>query len=43
LPQDRTKILRGWYELMLAAKDDLALIVTLEQGKLLAESLGGIE
>ena len=43
LPQDRAKILRRWYELMLAAKDDLALIMTLEQGKPLAESLGEID
>jgi len=42
LPQDRAKILRRWYDLMLAAKGDLALIMTLEQGKPLAESLGEI-
>lgn len=42
LPQERAAILRKWYELMLAAKDDLALIMTLEQGKPLAESLGEI-
>ncbi|RDJ05252.1 NAD-dependent succinate-semialdehyde dehydrogenase [Rhizobium grahamii] len=43
LPQERARILRKWYELMLAAKDDLALIMTLEQGKPFAESLGEIE
>jgi aspartate-semialdehyde dehydrogenase len=43
LPQERAKILRRWYELMLAAKDDLALIMTLEQGKSLAESRGEID
>ena len=43
LPQERARILRAWYELMLAAKDDLALIMTLEQGKPLAESLGEID
>lgn len=43
LPQERAKILRRWYELMLAAKDDLALIMTLEQGKPLAESEGEID
>ncbi|WP_276121628.1 NAD-dependent succinate-semialdehyde dehydrogenase [Pararhizobium qamdonense] len=43
LPQERAKILRRWYELMLAAKDDLALIMTLEQGKPLAESKGEID
>ena len=43
LPQERAKILRRWYEMMLAAKDDLALIMTLEQGKPLAESKGEID
>ncbi len=42
LPQQRGAILRRWYELMIAAKDDLALIMTLEQGKPLAESEGEI-
>lgn len=39
LPQERARILRTWYELMLAAKDDLALIMTLEQGKPLSDPL----
>lgn len=43
LPQRRAALLRRWYELILAAKHDLALIVTLEQGKPLAEALGEIE
>ena len=43
LPQQRAAILRKWYDLMLAAKDDLALIMTLEQGKPLTESLGEID
>lgn len=43
LPQQRAAILRKWYELILAAKEDLALIMTLEQGKSLAESRGEIE
>ena len=43
LPQERAKILRKWYELMLAHRDDLALIMTLEQGKPLAESVGEID
>lgn len=43
LPQERTARLRKWYELILAAKDDLALIMTLEQGKPLGESRGEIE
>jgi aspartate-semialdehyde dehydrogenase len=43
LPQERTAKLRRWYELILEAKDDLALIMTLEQGKPLAESRGEID
>lgn len=42
LPQDRAAILRRWYELILSASDDLALIMTLEQGKPLSESQGEI-
>ena len=36
-------ILRKWYELMLANIDDLALILTTEQGKPLAEAKGEID
>ncbi|MBY5757361.1 NAD-dependent succinate-semialdehyde dehydrogenase [Rhizobium leguminosarum] len=43
LPQGRAAILRKWFELMLAAKEDLALIMTLEQGKPIAESRGEID
>jgi aspartate-semialdehyde dehydrogenase len=43
LPQERTAKLRRWYELILEARDDLALIMTLEQGKPLAESRGEID
>ncbi|MGX5840969.1 NAD-dependent succinate-semialdehyde dehydrogenase [Mesorhizobium sp. ArgA1] len=43
LPQERSKILRKWFELITAAKDDLALLMTLEQGKPLRESLGEID
>jgi succinate-semialdehyde dehydrogenase/glutarate-semialdehyde dehydrogenase len=39
----RGAILRKWYELMLANIDDLAAIMTAEQGKPLAESRGEIE
>lgn len=42
LPQQRARILRRWAELMLAATEDLALLMTLEQGKPLAESRGEI-
>ncbi|RWF60811.1 aldehyde dehydrogenase family protein, partial [Mesorhizobium sp.] len=30
LPQERSKILRKWFELIVAAKEDLALLMTLE-------------
>ncbi len=43
LPQERGKILRKWFELIVAAKQDLALLMTLEQGKPLAESRGEID
>ncbi|MEI2302245.1 NAD-dependent succinate-semialdehyde dehydrogenase [Ensifer sp. MJa1] len=43
LPQERATILRKWFELIIAAKKDLALIMTLEQGKPLSESLGEID
>jgi len=43
LPQERATILRRWGELMLAAREDLALLMTLEQGKPLAESRGEID
>jgi aspartate-semialdehyde dehydrogenase len=42
LPQERARILRKWAQLMLDATEDLALIMTLEQGKPLAESRGEI-
>lgn len=40
--KDRSKILRRWYELCMENEDDLALIMTLEQGKPLAESHGEV-
>ena len=39
---ERAKILRKWYELMLANQEDLAILMTTEQGKPLAESRGEI-
>jgi len=39
---ERAAILRRWYELMLQHRDDLARIMTSEQGKPLSESLGEI-
>jgi len=38
--QDRATVLLKWHDLMLAHADDLALLMTLEQGKPLAESKG---
>ena len=38
----RGRVLRRWFELMLAHQEDLALIMTSEQGKPLAESRGEI-
>jgi succinate-semialdehyde dehydrogenase/glutarate-semialdehyde dehydrogenase len=40
--KERAKILRTWYDLMLANQEDLARIMTAEQGKPLAESRGEI-
>jgi acyl-CoA reductase-like NAD-dependent aldehyde dehydrogenase len=40
--KERSAILRKWFEAMLANSDDLALILTSEQGKPLAESKGEI-
>lgn len=40
--KERSQILRRWYELMLVHAEDLALILTAEQGKPLAEAQGEI-
>jgi len=40
--KERAALLRKWYELMLAHQDDLAAILTAEQGKPLAEARGEI-
>ncbi|TCA30941.1 NADP-dependent succinate-semialdehyde dehydrogenase I [Rhizobium leguminosarum bv. viciae] len=40
--KERCAILRKWYELMIENKDDLGRILTLEQGKPLAEATGEI-
>lgn len=39
---ERARILRRWYELIVASADDLAVILTAEQGKPLAEARGEI-
>lgn len=43
LPAERADILLAWYGLMKQHKDDLALLMTLEQGKPLAEARGEID
>ncbi|MFT0545811.1 NADP-dependent succinate-semialdehyde dehydrogenase [Allopusillimonas ginsengisoli] len=40
--KERANILRRWFDLMMANADDLATIMTVEQGKPLAESKGEI-
>ena len=40
--KERASILRRWYELMLEHQEDLAIIMTAEQGKPMAESRGEI-
>jgi len=40
--QERSKILRRWYELLMENQEDLATLMTLEQGKPIAESRGEI-
>ena len=42
LAKERSVILRKWFELMMANQDDLALIMTSEQGKPMTESRGEI-
>ena len=38
--KERSAILRRWFELMMEHQDDLARLMTLEQGKPLAEAKG---
>ena len=40
--KERARVLRKWFDLMVAHADDLALILTTEQGKPLAEAKGEI-
>jgi succinate-semialdehyde dehydrogenase/glutarate-semialdehyde dehydrogenase len=40
--KDRAAVLRKWYELVMANQEDLARLLTLEQGKSLAEARGEI-
>jgi succinate-semialdehyde dehydrogenase / glutarate-semialdehyde dehydrogenase len=41
--RERATILRNWHDLMMANRDDLAVLMTAEQGKPLTESRGEIE
>jgi len=41
--KDRSIILRKWYDLIIANRDDIALIMTSEQGKPLAEARGEVD
>lgn len=43
LPQERQQALMRWHEQIVRHKEDLATIITLEQGKPLADSLGEID
>jgi aspartate-semialdehyde dehydrogenase len=43
LPQDRAARLRAWFGHIMAAKEDLALLMTLEQGKPISEARGEID
>jgi succinate-semialdehyde dehydrogenase / glutarate-semialdehyde dehydrogenase len=40
--RERAAVMRRWFELMLASQDDLARLMTIEQGKPLAESKGEV-
>lgn len=41
--KERSALLRRWYELMLEHKEDLAILMTAEQGKPLAEARGEVQ
>jgi succinate-semialdehyde dehydrogenase/glutarate-semialdehyde dehydrogenase len=43
LAKERSRILRRWYDLIMANREDLAVILTCEQGKPLKEALGEID
>src|SRR6478735_1162493 len=41
--KQRSNLLRKWFDLIIANREDLALILTSEQGKPLAEALGEVD
>ncbi len=43
LPQERSRLLRRWFELMCTHREDLARIMVLEQGKPISEARGEID
>ncbi len=43
LPKERAQIMRRWFDLIIANRDDIALIMTSEQGKPLAEARGEVD
>ena len=43
LPQERARLLQAWHALILENKEDLAVIMTREQGKPISESRGEID
>ncbi len=43
LPQERSRLIRRWFELIVAAREDLARIMTAEQGKPISEARGEID
>ncbi len=43
LPQERARLLRRWFDLMVQHRQDLAYLMTLEQGKPLSEARGEID
>ncbi len=43
LPQERSAILHKWFDLIGEAREDLALIMTMEQGKPISEARGEID
>ena len=43
LPQDRARLLHGWHDGIIAAKEDLARIMVAEQGKPISEARGEID